>query len=302
MQRATVNISQKTAIARGSVQWGDTPIDLEAVLAELGDEERGWISVSREGRLCASPPGANYPCMLTAPDATTASVAEAVRGELAAARAETAKREKIEEAAIAETELWVTALPGVARVKEEYGKSVIIDATTPTLWHVPDGHPVRGRVKAALSAARVAAEPDRSRRQDVLDRAKKIDADARASRRDAHDAERAEWIEAHGSRRLKLLAGEGMGLAETYRDERLETERPGWRWACDVCGEAVGLRDATEVSLDALVAARETVVGAELVWLRYDDCECTDCTVFRPRAVLTAELLGHEIMREIEEG
>lgn len=45
-KQITVSIPQKAAIARGSVQWGDQPVDLEAVLALLTDEERGQIEVS----------------------------------------------------------------------------------------------------------------------------------------------------------------------------------------------------------------------------------------------------------------
>lgn len=41
---------------------------------------------------------------------------------------------------------------------------------------------------------------------------------------------REEWLDAHGSERLRRCVAEGIECEAIYRDERLALERPGWRY------------------------------------------------------------------------
>src|SRR5579884_1643126 len=91
-----------------------------------------------------------------------------------------------------------------------------------------------------------------------------------AARRAAEKAEREEWIAAHGSRRLRRLAAEGIEHDAVYRDERLALERPAWQWSQLGDGEHLPGREprnAPEAALDLLDAARQDDPGAELRYL-----------------------------------
>jgi hypothetical protein len=90
-----------------------------------------------------------------------------------------------------------------------------------------DGRRAYDQLRAWISAAeqRQAARAALARESE---QAAKIQAAA------IRDAERATWIAAYGSERLKLALS--LGLAECspglYRDERLAFEMPGWIWDC----------------------------------------------------------------------
>lgn len=73
------------------------------------------------------------------------------------------------------------------------------------------------------------------------------------------------WCLAHGSRRLRRIAEEGLlpSSMAVYRDERLAADRPGWVWQ----PSTVTLRDPvapTDDAFDMLDAARESDPGAVL--------------------------------------
>src|SRR5690606_11865067 len=108
------------------------------------------------------------------------------------------------------------------------------------------------------------------------------------TKRQGEEAERSErqtWIEKHGSSRLKRLAKEGIECLAVYRDERLAVERPGWRWANEVPGNASDPRNPPEEALDLLDLARQTAPDAELQYstVRHshdENCYGDDCPEF----------------------
>jgi hypothetical protein len=86
---------------------------------------------------------------------------------------------------------------------------------------------------------------------------KKAQEEARAA---AEAADRAAWIDQHGSDRLKKARAAGVKCEGIYRSERIALDLPGWEyWEIDVQtedkhGEII---NPTEAHLDALLAARE---------------------------------------------
>ena len=66
--------------------------------------------------------------------------------------------------------------------------------------------------------------------------------------------EKREWIEEHGSRRLRRCLAEGIECQAIYRDERIALELPGWEYGA-VLG-AQEARNPPEEALDLLDAAR----------------------------------------------
>jgi len=96
------------------------------------------------------------------------------------------------------------------------------------------------------------------------------------------EAERRQWIEVHGSDRLKRLVEEEIEHEAVYLDERLALDRPGWRWERKTPGVEVEARNARQDGLDLLDEARKTDEDAKLVWWRiehehddgdpYDEC------------------------------
>lgn len=90
-------------------------------------------------------------------------------------------------------------------------------------------------------------------------------------------AARDEWIAAHGSKRLKLAAQEGIECQAIYRDERLALERPGWRWSADYRGEYSDPRNPTLEALESLELARKVAPDAKLAYweaeIEHDDEE-----------------------------
>jgi len=86
-----------------------------------------------------------------------------------------------------------------------------------------------GSLKSLAEITRIFREQREQRRRENA--AYKAKAEARAAQEKAQEeADRAAWIEAHGSPRLKRLAAEGIEYMATYRDERLAIERPDWEW------------------------------------------------------------------------
>jgi len=164
--------------------------------------------------------------------------------------------------------------------------------------------------KDRLSAE--SAEAEARNEANRIERAK-IEAEATEKKRLAQEAAEAEilqWIEAHGSPRLRGIVAEKIDDYEpVYRTERRQAERPGWVWLSRVCGrtEAVRGTSVTGEHLAALAEARNTVPDAVLVWLgigeHMDECECEldddGDKIVHQRVVLEAQFLGKHIVREI---
>ncbi len=87
----------------------------------------------------------------------------------------------------------------------------------------------------------------------------------RQARRE-YEQEREEWIRENGSRRLRRMLEEGIELDAVYRDERLQQERPGWRWRENVRGEEHSPRNVPEEAIDLLDEARQTAPDATLAY------------------------------------
>jgi hypothetical protein len=124
----------------------------------------------------------------------------------------------------------------------------------------------------------------------------KKDAEKRAKAEE--QAERQAWIRKHGSERLNRLLTEGIEHMAVYRDERLATERPGWRWESDVEGGWREPRNPPMEALELLDAARMTLPeegrgNAELVYWVFegdrppcDACDGEGATAWRGYAVV----------------
>lgn len=89
---------------------------------------------------------------------------------------------------------------------------------------------------------------------------------AEEAQKKAELAARNEWIEAHGSKRLKLAGQEGIECWAIYRDERLALERPGWRWSADYIGEYSDPRNPPLDALEDLIKARKVAPDAKLAY------------------------------------
>jgi hypothetical protein len=74
------------------------------------------------------------------------------------------------------------------------------------------------------------------------------------------EAERLEWIERHGSPRLKKCVKHGFDCASVYRDERLARERPGWRLDDGFSGAWDDVKNPSEGHLDWLDNLQESGV------------------------------------------
>lgn len=122
------------------------------------------------------------------------------------------------------------------------------------------------------------AERDERRSVEEAERVARVEA-SRREREEAKqrkEAERADWIGAHGSRRLQRLAAEGIECRAVYMDERLAHDRPGWRWDREVYGSGDDPRNPPEEALDLLDEARATLPEGVVSSLRYwtvDACE-----------------------------
>lgn len=144
------------------------------------------------------------------------------------------------------------------------------------------------------------AEAERRNAADVAAAEREREEKARQEAQAAE--ERAAWIEAHGSPRLKRLVAEGIEHDAVYRDERLALERPGWRWDRDVPGSADDPRNAPMSALELLDEARETDPDAELVYwtVHEEDDEDDDGEPVMVRGyTCVAEFLGRRIVYRV---
>lgn len=149
-------------------------------------------------------------------------------------------------------------------------------------------------------AAPAQAEADRI---NALRAERMATAEREAAEREAEAArDRAEWIEAHGSERLRRCTAEGIECEAAYRDERIAAERPGWRWERKVAGqdrdprnppvEAFMLLDEAR-KVDPQCTLRRWVVDHEC----NEDCVGGDCPKYDFAGyVAMGKLLGQDII------
>ncbi len=115
------------------------------------------------------------------------------------------------------------------------------------------------------------------------------------------------WSQKHGSDRLKALIREKIEWDRVYADERLQHDRPNWKWSHDVCGklQAPAGTSVTQDHLAALERAREIAPDAKLSWLGKGQ-HTKECTLrTKPcrdlqQMVLRADFLGRIIVREMD--
>lgn len=115
----------------------------------------------------------------------------------------------------------------------------------------------------------------------------------------AYDAERAQWISEHGSKRLRICLAEDIECDAAYRDERLAVERPGWQWMADVDGDDDDARNPPVDALDILDVARQTAPDAVLRYWERDgsiDPDTGEETDEWRGYVALAEYLGRQIV------
>jgi len=171
--------------------------------------------------------------------------------------------------------------------------------SAPSIGLLPEHHPIL--VAVADLKTRLSTE-------DRLRSAAKREREKAAEKQ--YEVDREAWIHAHGSTRLRLLLEEGIKLDNTYRDERLRAERPGFVWYREICGKLGSVRDACETTLETLRRVRQTVSDVRLEYLR-DAAHVEGCkhqegydydgplNPFKPTAVLVAEFLGATIVQRI---
>lgn len=169
-----------------------------------------------------------------------------------------------------------------------YGDKQIIGSPESQAWLT--------ELEAKKQAAIRAAEAEAIRRLEAEEQRK-----ARAAEADRQaEVGRNAWIAEHGSTRLKRLLAEGIELENTYLDERIALERPGWAYQYDRRGEANEARNARQTGLDLLDEARKTAPQAKLVWWtvehEHDDCgEYDECPKYDWKGyACTSTFLGIE--------
>lgn len=121
-----------------------------------------------------------------------------------------------------------------------------------------DGSPLLDELQAAYEAAKArAAELAHN-----LDEARRRDEEAREDKKRQRQAERAEWITAHGSPRLRKCLAGGYDCQRLYVLERAAIEHPGYVVDFNDAARWKDRRGPSEAALDE--AAR---VGGLVVWL-----------------------------------
>jgi len=121
------------------------------------------------------------------------------------------------------------------------------------------------RIADQLTLAR--AEADRCRTETKENIARW--AAEKAAQEEAEEKERADWIAAHGSERLRRAVRLGLAdsIDESYLEERLAMERPGWRPELQREERGTAIEPSDE-ALTALEAARAQWRNCTLVWLK----------------------------------
>lgn len=142
---------------------------------------------------------------------------------------------------------------------------------------------------AANAAAKAACE------RELAERAAAIKADEERG-----EKEISEWIEQHGSRRLKLSHKEGIECGGVYRAERLAHDLPGWSYTKTTPGAYDEPRNPPEEAFDVLEQARKQLPAATLQrWTikESDVCQDSDEDGVNWRGyVAIGEFLGREVV------
>lgn len=118
----------------------------------------------------------------------------------------------------------------------------------------------------AVRKERAEAEAERNAKQAEESARYQQAQDAKRKREAEAEREKLEWIEKHGSNRLKRMIKEEIDCESVYRDERLAADRPGWAWSRDCDGSYADPRNVPEEAFTLLDKARETEPEAELVY------------------------------------
>lgn len=157
------------------------------------------------------------------------------------------------------------------------------------------------RISNLISEARaLAKERDKSEDERKKIEQEKIKAEKEAKEA-AEIAERDQWIQEHGSDRLRKALELGLmdSMLKSYREERLALDRPGWRFASeyDREDEEHEIREPSIAALDALASLTRAVY--KLVWL-VDGPDNNGDTW--GREALVSDYLGQRIAFEIVGG
>lgn len=205
MNKVTVEVSQRAAIARGSATWGAVPVDFAAVLAELSVDERGSLSVNEQNGgalLCGS-------LIVTADGPDTSSVVAAIRARLAdAAERRRREDERLAEWAV-EAEGWLGEVDAIVeRVRKvgEYYRAPFVNEERRARY--PD---ICSRVDQAIERIRAAGAARESDKAEAL-RAEKA---REAASRQAW----IEWARERGSEDLRAAIRDGYPLGDRLAKE-----------------------------------------------------------------------------------
>lgn len=154
----------------------------------------------------------------------------------------------------------------------------------------------------AYSLAQEALKEEEARKKEVLEQRKLVENAKK-------DAERAVWIAAHGSDRLKRMLAEGIECSKTYLDERLEVERPGWTWWAETDGTEYQADNPPAKAFAMLDECRKVDPEARLILCEdQHECDegcygCGDCPEFDFRGhIVMAEFMDRDIVYGAPEG
>ena len=118
---------------------------------------------------------------------------------------------------------------------------------------------------------------------------------------EAWDADKATWIEAHGSDRLKKAHSTGYPHNRTYTQERAAVELGGG-WTVDTKGayEWDGNASPSVQALDLEKALKDKGFKAQIVWVKSDGTERDDDDAFEPfEALVVREFLDrYDVIHE----
>lgn len=156
---------------------------------------------------------------------------------------------------------WQVALPSeFVPQRLSTSKRVMPDMTDPA-------------VKALVAEAQALADARNVERREAQERKERESEERKIAAIVNYEAERAAWIEAHGSERLKRCVAEEIECDAIYRDERLAAERPGWGFTQGLPGDYSDPRNPPEAALDLLDEARKAEPEAELFYWTMDQEE-----------------------------
>jgi len=295
MTTVLVRVNRKAAIQRG-INGTDTPVAVDLDVAKMSQEDRDDVAdriliddagtarlrIRYAGDDQGYTPGDVHSAILTVVIPDQPGVLEAIAEERAAVAAEIAKREPLRRAREAQQAALIqTASEMVIRdpVNAVYpirsggplSTGCYGDGNTHSVCVDGDRYVSFGELTDAAQAA--ANEYAASVRAEI-ERRKAAAAERKAAAVREAARDRADWIAAHGSHRLRTLAVEGIGHENTYRAERAAWEQAefdaalsaDWPTWTEIDEEDIvrNVDDAPESALAILDAARQTIRSATL--------------------------------------